>query len=103
MTTPTYIVRGLGNPNSIYSSSHGAGRQMSRKHAKEKFTNSQMRKDLEQSGVTLIGGSLDECSMAYKNIDDVMKCQSDLVKTVGSFTPWIVRMSEEQKKPWEKE
>ena len=76
---------------------------MSRKQAKESYTMSSMRADLASAGVHLLGGSLDECSMAYKDIDKVIEAQSDLVKVVGEFTPWIVRMAEEQKKPWEKD
>jgi tRNA-splicing ligase RtcB len=103
MTTKTYIVSGKGDPRSISSSSHGAGRLMSRTAAKEKFTMSAMKKNLEDAGVTLVGGSLDECSMAYKNIDAVMEAQKDLVDVIGTFQPVVVRMSGEQSKPWEKE
>jgi len=102
MTTASYIVEGLGDEGSINSSSHGAGRAMSRKKAKEKFTMSQMRKNLADAGVHLIGGSLDECSSAYKDIETVIAEQKDLVQVIGEFTPWIVRMAEESLKPWEK-
>jgi hypothetical protein len=42
------------------------------------------------------------CSAAYKNIDAVMAKQHDLVEIAGEFTPWIVRMAEDQPKPWDK-
>lgn len=103
MTTPTYIVEGRGNVDSICSSSHGAGRLMSLQAAKESFTMSQMTKDLENMGVTLIGGSIDESSMAYKNIDGVMEAQKELVVKIGKFQPVIVRMAGEERKPWEAE
>lgn len=103
MTTSTYIVEGRGNIDSICSSSHGAGRLMSRKAAKESFTMSQMTKDLEDRGVTLIGGSIDESSMAYKDIEGVMEAQKDLVVTLGKFQPMVVRMAGEERKPWETE
>ena len=103
MTTTSYIVEGLGNPLSIYSSSHGAGRLMSRSAAKQTFTMSQMKANLAAAGVTLIGGSLDECSMGYKDIEAVMTCQSDLVKVIGQFRPIVVRMAEGSVKPWEAE
>lgn len=93
MTTPTYIVEGLGDDNSICSSSHGAGRLMSRTKAKEQLTLSDMNSDLSRSGVHLIGGSLDECSLAYKDIKSVMNEQKSLVKIIGEFTPWIVKMA----------
>ena len=64
---------------------------------------SAMRKNLEAAGVTLLGGGLDECSMAYKDIEQVMALQSDLVQVLGRFQPVVVRMAEEQSKPWEKE
>jgi len=102
MTTPSYIAKGLGSAEAVNSSSHGAGRMMSRKHAKEQLTMSFMRQDLERQGVTLIGGSLDECSAAYKDIRKVMAQQTELVEIAGEFTPWIVRMAEDQPKPWDK-
>ena len=103
-TTPTFITKGRGNPSSICSSSHGAGRLMSRKAAKETFTMSQMKQNLEEAGVLMIGGAaVDECSMAYKDIRQVMKAQGDLVEIVGEFHPKIVRMSGEEEKPWDKE
>ena len=53
-----------------------------------------MLKDiLSDHGVKLIGGGLDEAPFAYKNIDEVMVAQSDLVDVVGKFTPKLVRMA----------
>lgn len=103
MTTFTYIVEGKGNPLSIYSSSHGAGRAMSRTQAKQTFTIAQMKANLAAAGVTLIGGSIDECSMGYKDIEKVIAVQSDLVRVVGRFRPIVVRMAEGSIKPWETE
>jgi len=100
MTTTTFVVRGKGNPDSVCSSSHGAGRAMSRAAAKQRFTMSQMRGNLEAAGVTLVGGSLDECSMAYKDVNAVMDAQKDLVDVVGRFTPMVVRMAGPDVKPW---
>jgi len=102
MTTPTYVVTGKGYPDALSSSSHGAGRLMSRAAAKQSFTMSQMKKDLAEQGVELIGGSLDECSMAYKDIDLVMGQQAALVEIQGRFLPFMVRMAGEQTKSWEK-
>lgn len=103
MTTMTCVVRGKGNLKSMCSSSHGAGRLMSRKAAKEAFTLSSVVENLRVAGVDLIGGSVDECSMAYKDIEAVMRAQSDLVEVVGKFKPMVVRMAEGSAKPWEKE
>jgi tRNA-splicing ligase RtcB len=95
MTTPTYIVMGLGNEKAINSSSHGAGRAMTRTAANKNYTMKDLSDDLELKGVTLIGGSVDECSMAYKSIDDVMNAQKDLVRICNKFTPVVVRMAGE--------
>lgn len=103
MSTPTYVVEGKGDPRSMCSSSHGAGRMMSRKAAKEKFTGSDMAENLEGAKVTLVGGGVDECSMAYKDITAVMAAQAELVDVVGVFLPVVVKMADEQAKPWEKE
>jgi len=92
MTAPGFIVRGKGNPASLNSASHGAGRAMSRTKAKHSFTNSAMRKHLKKEGVRLIGGAIDESPFAYKDIHQVMAAQTELVDVLGSFTPKIVRM-----------
>ena len=63
---------------------------------------SQLRENLEAAGVTLIGGAVDECSMAYKDIGKVMSAQADLVEIKGVFRPVVVRMAGEEKKPWDK-
>lgn len=94
LSTLTYIVEGLGNKESLCSSSHGTGRTMSRKQAKETFTMSDMKKDLQSKGIELIGGGIDECKDCYKNIESVMKEQVDLVSIKGSFMPWMVRMAD---------
>ncbi|MGB0429891.1 MAG: RtcB family protein [Bacteroidia bacterium] len=92
MTAPGFIVRGKGNTNSLNSASHGAGRVMSRTQAKQSLAPKMMKNKLKENNVTLIGGGLDEAPMAYKNIHQVMSCQTDLVEVLGSFTPKIVRM-----------
>jgi tRNA-splicing ligase RtcB len=93
MTAPGYIVRGKGEPLSLSSASHGAGRKMSRSKAKESVTHSALNRLLAEHGVTLIGGDLDEAPQAYKDIDIVMAGQTDLVDVVARFLPKIVRMN----------
>lgn len=93
MTAPGYIVRGLGNEDSLNSASHGAGREFSRRKCKEKFTQSEIKKELKKHNVTLIGGNVDEAPMAYKDITKVMANQQELVEIIGTFTPKIVRMA----------
>lgn len=92
MTAPGFIVRGLGNQESLESASHGAGRLFSRRKCKETFTKSEIKKQLADHGVTLIGGGIDEAPMAYKDINKVMSNQQELVEVIGMFTPKIVRM-----------
>jgi tRNA-splicing ligase RtcB len=65
---------------------------MSRSKVKDSYTGNAMKKVLSREGVTLIGGGVDEAPIAYKNIDEVMSCQNDLVDIIGKFTPKIVRM-----------
>lgn len=72
MASAGYLVCGKGVGESLNSASHGAGRAMSRQKAKEQFTNSSLKKMLTDRGVTLIGGSVEEMPLAYKDIDRVM-------------------------------
>ena len=85
MGAKSYIVRGLGSPDSFCSCSHGAGRRMSRTEAKRRFN----RRDLEEqtAGVECRkdGGVIDEIPGAYKDIDEVMANQSDLVEVVHTL------------------
>ncbi|MEN0051069.1 MAG: RtcB family protein, partial [Bacteroidota bacterium] len=92
MTSPGYIVRGRGNVLAVNSASHGAGRLMSRTKAKKSFNHKMLKEHLKEKEVTLIGGGLDEAPFAYKNINEVMNFQTDLVDILGSFTPKVVRM-----------
>ena len=95
MATPGYLVCGRGVKESLHSASHGAGRAMSRQKAKEQFTQSALKKLLTQNHVSLIGGSVEEMPLAYKDIDKVMPEQSALVDIHGKFMPRIVRMNKE--------
>jgi tRNA-splicing ligase RtcB (3'-phosphate/5'-hydroxy nucleic acid ligase) len=85
MGTRSYIVRGLGHPDSFCSCSHGAGRRMSRGAAKRMFT----QKDFaaQTAGVECRKDSsvLDEIPGAYKDIDQVMENQKDLVEIVATL------------------
>lgn len=92
MTAPAYVVRGKGNVDALSSASHGAGRRLSRTKTKASYTASEMRKYLKQHKVSLIGGGVDEAPIAYKDIDEVMRYQTELVEVVGKFQPRIVRM-----------
>lgn len=93
MGTPGYVVRGKGVAESLNSASHGAGRRMSRTQAKKMFTWDATQKFLRERGVTLLSAGLDEVPMAYKNIDEVMAAQQDLVETLARFEPRLVKMA----------
>ncbi|RFZ86070.1 RtcB family protein [Mucilaginibacter terrenus] len=95
MTAPAYLVAGKGNGDGLYSASHGAGRAMSRQKAKDSITVSAMKKLLNNAGVNLIGGTVEENPMAYKDIDTVISAQQSLVEIQGKFLPRIVRMNKE--------
>jgi tRNA-splicing ligase RtcB (3'-phosphate/5'-hydroxy nucleic acid ligase) len=92
MTAPGFIVVGKGNKESLESASHGAGRLFSRGVCKESFTQNQLANVLKKHDVSLIGGSIDESPMAYKDINKVMSLQQNLVEVIGTFSPKIVRM-----------
>jgi tRNA-splicing ligase RtcB len=92
MGDSAYIVRGLGNETSLNSASHGAGRRMSRTAALDKYNFKAVQKDLEKKGITILSAGADEVPGVYKNIDEVMSYQTDLIEKVGKFSPKIVKM-----------
>ncbi len=95
MTAPGFLVRGKGYATAINSASHGAGRQMSRTQAIKNVRKADLKAMLQDLGVTLIGGGLDEAPMAYKDIHQVMASQQELVDVVAKFTPKMVRMADD--------
>ncbi len=102
MTAPGYIVRGRGEVASLASASHGAGRKMSRTAALKSITHKELNQYLQEHGVKLLGGGLDEAPFAYKDIREVMQAQADLVDIVGTFYPRIVQMDGAVPKQWSK-
>ncbi len=85
-----FIVRGLGNPDSLYSSSHGAGRVLSRRKAKEQITLEQFQESMKDIRAATVGQStVDESPFAYKDIFKVMELQEDLVDIVHYVKPLI--------------
>ena len=99
MASPGFVVSGKGNPESLNSASHGAGRAMSRTAANDKFNWKDVNRYLKQQGVTLISSGLDEVPMAYKNIREVMAAQKDLVTVIGQFDPKLVKMAPSGERP----
>jgi len=86
MGADSYIVEGLGNPESFMSCSHGAGRRMGRKEAMRQFDVEDVICDLTDQGIVLgktnKDDTADECRWAYKDLDAVLADESDLVKPV---------------------
>lgn len=91
--TASYVVRGLGNPESFKSCSHGAGRKMGRKQACRELSLAGEIKRLDDMGVIhgiRVEKDLDEAAGAYKDIDVVMANQTDLVEIVTKLRPLAV-------------
>ena len=93
MADPGYVVRGKGESLSLESASHGAGRVMSRTKAKSEIVWTEVKKQLDGKGITLLSAGIDEAPGVYKDIDRVMELQSDLVEVVAKFEPKIVKMA----------
>jgi tRNA-splicing ligase RtcB (3'-phosphate/5'-hydroxy nucleic acid ligase) len=85
MGTKSFIVKGLGNPESFHSCSHGAGRLMSRGEAKRRFTVEDLRNQTAGVECRKDAGVLDEIPSSYKDIDQVMANQTDLVEVVAQL------------------
>ncbi len=85
MGARSYIVRGKGAPESFHSCAHGAGRRMSRNAAQKAFSLEDLAKQTEGVICRKDKGVLDEIPGAYKNLDEVMANQSDLVEVVHTL------------------
>lgn len=88
MGTDTYVVRGKGNPDSYNSSSHGAGRRMSRGEAKRQLDKAGLRAQMKGKAWNADSASalIDEDPRAYKDIRKVMADQADLTEVVHVLT-----------------
>lgn len=85
MGARSYIVRGKGNPESFTSCSHGAGRAMSRREAKRRFTLEDHARMTAGVECRKDADVIDETPAAYKPIDAVMAAQTDLVEVVHTL------------------
>ncbi len=91
--TKSYIVEGLGNPESFMSCSHGAGRALSRSAAIKTLDLAAEKQKLDELGIihsVRSQSDLEEASSAYKDISQVMTFQSDLVKIKTELSPLAV-------------
>ena len=93
----SFIVRGLGSEAALNSASHGAGRVMSRKQAKQTIPKKQRDAWLKERGVELLGSGMDEAPQAYKDINAVLALQADLVEPIAVFQPRLVLMADDGK------
>lgn len=92
----SYIVEGLGNPDSFMSCSHGAGRTMGRKEAIRRLDLEEEVRKMDEKGIVHSMRNkrdLDEAPSAYKDIDEVMRNQADLVKPIVKLKPLAVYKS----------
>jgi tRNA-splicing ligase RtcB len=85
MGARSFIVRGLGNPESFCSSAHGAGRKMSRTAAEKQFTVADMVAQTKGVICRKDKDVIDEIPGAYKDIDQVMANQADLTEILHTL------------------
>ncbi len=91
--TPSYLVRGLGNAQSLNSSSHGAGRWHSRTEAKRQHNEARFQQHMAANDILHFGLAPDETFMAYKDIEMVIGLQDGiLIEPVARMTPRVVIM-----------
>lgn len=87
----SYIAQGLENDESFHSCSHGAGRRLSRRQAFKIYTSQQVLTEMKKKGIELYkvkkSDVAEECTSAYKNIDEVMENQKDLVRPLIKLKP----------------
>ncbi|MDE6501371.1 MAG: RtcB family protein [Ruminococcus sp.] len=88
MRDGSLICTGKGNPDWNYSAPHGAGRLMSRSQAKQSFTVSEYKKQMKGIYTTSVNsGTLDECPMAYKSVDDIIGNITETAEIVDVIKP----------------
>ena len=92
MGTKSYIVEGLGNPESFMSCSHGAGRRLSRSAARNTLSLAEEARKMDGKGIIhgLSAGTLEEAPDAYKDIEQVIAFENDLVKPIVELAPVAV-------------
>lgn len=88
MRDGSLICTGKGNPDWNFSAPHGAGRLMSRSQAKQSFTVSEYKKQMKGIYTTSVNsGTLDECPMAYKSMDDIVDNIGETVDIADVIKP----------------
>ena len=89
MRDGSYLVEGKGNSKFLNSSSHGAGRSVSRREAKKKYTMKQFKEVMKGIKGTVSERTLDELPMAYKDFAKVMNAQKSSIKIIKHIKPII--------------
>lgn len=89
MRDGSFIVKGKGNPDSLYSSSHGAGRVLGRNKARKELSKISFIKHMKGITAKVEDSTIDESPEAYKNIFEVMRLQKDLVEIISHIKPLI--------------
>jgi tRNA-splicing ligase RtcB len=89
MRDGSFIVRGKGNPEALWSSSHGAGRVLGRKEAKRTLTMESFAEAMVGITAMVTDDTLDESPFAYKDIFAVMAQQADMVEVVAHVRPIV--------------
>lgn len=89
MRDGSFIVRGKGNPDALWSSSHGAGRVLGRKEAMRTLNLDDFKATMTKVVAKVDHDTLDESPFAYKDIFEVMRLQADLVEVVAHVRPII--------------
>ena len=89
MGSPSYVVHGLGEERSLCSSSHGAGRVMSRTEARQRIRPADFKRQLGavKHDARQLHELCDEAPAAYRDIREVMQAQRDLVRQSARLTP----------------
>jgi len=89
MRDGSFIVEGLGNPDSLWSSAHGAGRIMGRRKARQELKMEPFKETMQGIKATVAPTTLDESPFAYKNIFEVMSRQNGLTRIRHHIKPLI--------------
>jgi tRNA-splicing ligase RtcB len=98
MATNSYIVAGNGNPESLQSASHGAGRRFSRTEARNSISMAEVKRFLAERDVLAEGVAIDEAPQAYKDVERVIELQvaAGLITPIARMRPIAVIMAGEK-------
>ncbi len=86
-------IDGQASRDALYSTIHGAGRLFGRREAKNRFTGHQMREWVEERGIHLVGGDVDESPMAYRRLDEVLTHHDGTIVVKNRLRPFLVMMA----------